>query len=296
MNLLRSIFFLSALLFANITIGQNGISIQSWVDKNSIYLGEQIQLTIEMKVPGEPAISSFKLDSINHFEILEPPIIDTSTEGGNTVIKAVYRITSFDSGRWVIPSYFLPGGARSDSIRVDVVFSEFDPNQPYHDIKDILEVGATKKKTAWWWYAAGGAVLLALLLLYVLRKKKPLPVAVAKVSIDPYDEALKQLEQLEMDKPGPKLYHTRLADIFRLYIFRKKGILSLQKTTDDLVVQLKSLHLNKEQFDRLSQSLRLSDLVKFAKYIPSDEDTKNCLTEIKNAIITIEKQEAKAPL
>ena len=296
MNLLRSIFFLSALLFANITIGQNGISIQSWVDKNSIYIGEQIQLTIEMKVPGEPAISSFKLDSINHFEILEPPVIDTSNKDGNTIIKAVYKITSFDSGRWVIPSYFLPGGARTDSIPVNVVFSEFDPNQPYHDIKDILEIKDAKKKIAWWWYAAGAALLLVLLLLYVFRKKKPLPVIIAKSVIDPYEEALKQLEQLKRDTPESKLYHTRLVDIFRLYIFKKKGILSLQKTTDDLVIQLKSLNLNKEQFDRLSQSLRLSDLVKFAKYIPSDEDSKNCLTEIKNAIIDIEKPGAKAPL
>ncbi len=80
---------------------------------------------------------------------------------------------------------------------------------------------------------------------------------------------MKQLEQLQRDKPETKLYYSKLTDIFRLYIFQKKGILSLQKTTDDLVIQLKSLNLNKEQFDKLSQSLRLSDFVKFAKYIPS---------------------------
>ena len=61
------------------------------------------------------------------------------------------------------------------------------------------------------------------------------------------------------------------------------------------MVQLKSLNLNKEQFDKLSQSLRLSDFVKFAKYIPSADDDKNCFDEIKNAIIAIEKTEAKPP-
>jgi hypothetical protein len=72
--------------------------------------------------------------------------------------------------------------------------------------------------------------------------------------------------------------------------------LSLQKTTDDLVIQLKSLNLSKEQFDKLSQSLRLSDFVKFAKYIPGKEDDSNSFNEIRNAIITIEKTEAKDPL
>ena len=138
--------------------------------------------------------------------------------------------------------------------------------------------------------------MLGLILLYLQRKKKPQPVIVPKAVISPYEEAMKQLEQLQSDKPGAKQYHSKLTDIFRLYIFRKKGILSLQKTTDDLIIQLKSLILTKEQFDKLSQSLRLSDFVKFAKYISTNEDDKLAFEEIKNAIITIEKTEAKAPL
>jgi hypothetical protein len=59
---------------------------------------------------------------------------------------------------------------------------------------------------------------------------------------------------------------------------------------------LKSLNLHKEQFGKLSQSLRLSDFVKFAKYIPSNDDDRNAFSEIRNAIVTIEKTESKAPL
>ena len=142
--------------------------------------------------------------------------------------------------------------------------------------------------------SAGGALLLLLMVLFLLRKKKILPAAIPKAVISPYQEAMEQLEQLERDKPAAKQYHSRLTDIFRLYVFRKKAILSLQKTTDDLVVQLKTLNLSKEQFDKLSQSLRLSDFVKFAKYIPSADDDKNCFQEIKNSIITIEKAEANS--
>ena len=62
----------------------------------------------------------------------------------------------------------------------------------------------------------------------------------------------------------------------------------MQKTTDDLVVQLKGLNLDKNQFDKLSQSLRLSDFVKFAKYIPTGEDDKTCYEDIKKSIMTLE--------
>ena len=53
-------------------------------------------------------------------------------------------------------------------------------------------------------------------------------------------------------------------------------------------MQLKSLNLNKEQFDKLSQSLQLSDFVKFAKYIPSAEDNQSAFNAIKKTIEHIE--------
>jgi hypothetical protein len=99
---------------------------------------------------------------------------------------------------------------------------------------------------------------------------------------------MQQLLQLQQNKPDSKQYHTQLAKIFRLYIFRKKGIFSLQKTTDDLILQLKSLDVGKDQFDRLCQSLRLGDFVKFAKYSPSEEESNDCFNKIINSIKLIE--------
>jgi hypothetical protein len=292
----RQILFFISFVFVQLVIAQGGSTIKASVDKNKILIGEPIQLTIEAYLSSVAVIKIPAIDTIEHFEFIGEPVIDTVDKNGGQSFKGIYTITSFDSGHWVIPSFALSQDVKTDTIPIDVVFSDFDPNQEYHDIKDILEVKPPKTKTEWWWYAAGAALLLGLIWLYLQRKKTPQPVAVQKILINPYEEAMKQLEQLERDKPEAKQYHSKLTDIFRLYIFRKKGILSLQKTTDDLVVQLKSLNLGKEQFDKLSQSLRLSDFVKFAKYLPSVEDSRNCFEEIRNAIVIIEKTEAKAPL
>lgn len=269
-------------------------SIKATVDKNKILIGEPILLTLEIKLSPGTEISPFRLDSIPHFEFLEEPVTDSSNDNGNTIIKTMYTITSFDSGHWVIPSYIMSGQLRTDSIGIDVVFSDFDPNQDYHDIKDIIEV-KPKKKIPWWWYAAGGALLLLLAVIYFLRKKKP--VIVKKESpagfLNAYDEAMKELDELQRSKTDPKAFYSKLTGIFRVYVFRRKGILSLQKTTDDLVLQLKGLNITKEQFDKLAQSLRLSDFVKFAKYIPMSNDDTAAFDTIKDSIINIEKSEAQ---
>lgn len=294
MSFHRAIFSFVFLLIVQYSFAQGGATIKASVDRNKILIGEPVQLTVVANLSPESVISFVNIDTIAHFELLEKPVIDTISSSGNTTIKGIYKITSFDSGHWVIPSFALsPGGIKTDTIPMDVVFSDFNPNQEYHDIKDIFEVKPTKKKIEWWWYVAGGFLLLVILH-YFARKKKLAPVSVPMAAVNPYNEALKQLEQLQEERPEAKQYYSRLTDIFRLYIFRRKGILSLQKTTDDMVLQLRHLDMEKGQFGRLATSLRLSDFVKFAKYTPTSEDDISAFDEIKNAIITIEKMETQA--
>jgi hypothetical protein len=280
-------FFL--LFAAIITSAQGKTAVKASVDRNKILIGEHIQLTLEADIPENELIHFFIIDSLPHFEVLNRPKIDTTNTHDGTVLRQLITITSFDSGHWVIPSFTLGDTIATDTIPVDVSFSQFDPAQDYHDIKDIIEVKPEQEKKKWWlWYAiGGGALLIILLLVYLLRKKKPVPPPPI-ILIDPYVEAMKQLEKLQQEKPDSKQYYSRLVDIFRVYVREKKGIHSLQKTTDDLVVQLRGIPIAKEQFERLSQALRLSDFVKFAKYIPGNEDDRDIFETIKQTISEIE--------
>jgi LPXTG-motif cell wall-anchored protein len=276
------IFFL--VLVASPSTAQEPASIKASVNTNRILIGEPFQLTVEAVFPADAKRYFPAIDSIAHFEFHGKPVTDSS----EALVRKVYTLTSFDSGHWVIPSFVLSGAIKTDTIPMDVVFSVFDPNQPYHDIKDIIDIKPEEKKE-WWWYAAGGGLLLLLILYLLLRKKKPAPVTRSAVQVNAYEEALQELKQLGQHKTDPKTYYSRLSDIFRLYIYRKKGILSLQKTTDDLVTQLKGLNLPAEGFNNLSQALRLSDFVKFAKYVPSEDDRAGSLDSIRSSIDEIER-------
>lgn len=265
---------------------QNKPSIKASLDKSKILIGEPLLLTIEASFPATFKTNFFDIDSITHFEFLKPAQIDSFSEASSKGIKATYTLTSFDSGHWVIPSFALSPRFKSDTLPVDVVFSEFNPEQDYHDIKDIIEV-KPKEEENWLWYAVAATVVVLVVIYFLLRKKKR-PAEVARPDLNAYEDAMHQLSLLQKEKITAKEYYTKLVDIFRLYVLRKKNVLSLQKTTEDLVRQLKPLMKENEIYTQLQQSLQLSDFVKFAKYSPTPDDNTAAINAIKKTIEHIE--------
>ena len=286
--------FFSIFFSALASNAQSKVTIKSGIDKNRIVIGEQIHLNLEADFPIQEPMRFFTIDSIPHFEILERKKIDTVDDREGIKLSQSLTMTSFDSGHWVIPSFELPADKPmlTDSIAVDVGFSPFDTNQAYHDIKDVIDVPVQEKKEeTWYWYAAASALLVAAIIYFLLRKKKK-PVS-KTVFVHPFAEAKQELEKLRKENLPSKVFYTRLVDIFRLYISRRKGIDSLQKTTDDLVVQLRALKLPAEEFNQLAQSLRMSDFVKFAKFEPTESDKNGSFKTIKDFIDNIEKVEVQ---
>src|SRR5436190_1924607 len=187
-----------ALFFSAIAVAQSKTTVKATVDRSKILIGEPINLRLEVDVPENEAIRFFQIDSLPHFEFLANPKIDTSNTGRGTVLSQVIPITSFDSGHWVIPSLVLGENIATDSIPVDVGFSAFNPDQPYHDIKEIIEVTPEEKtEKPRWWYLLAGAVVLLILLILIFRKKKKTVVNLVEQPVDPYKEAMTQLEKLQ---------------------------------------------------------------------------------------------------
>lgn len=280
-----SIFFIAQLFVINASAQK--VSIRATTDKNQILIGQPFQLTIQVSVSKKSNILFSMPDSISHFEILGKPDLDSISNNNTIGITAIYRMTSFDSGRWAIPPIVLTKNIKSDSIVMDVVFSDFDPAADYHDIKDIIEV-KPKTEIRWWRYIVGGVLLLLLVGYYFIRKKKKIPVAPKEVPVNPYQLAMKQLNELQKSSTEVKQFHTRLIEIFRQYLFFKKGILSAQKTTADLVPQLKSINMSKEGLAQLAQSLQVSDMVKFAKYNATKDESDACFKQVVETINKLE--------
>lgn len=291
---MKTPFVLFFILLVQGAIGQKKIAATAAIDKKGIIIGEQAQVMLQAVFPPKNRLSFFRIDSIPHFEILFQSEVDTVRRNDSTILSQRMVVTSWDSGAWQIPAFRLPGSpsVQTRALPVTISFSSpFNPEQEYHGIKEIIEVPKEKKQT-WWWYVVISLLLIGLfLLLFPKRKKQEAPTALTTATA--YEQALKDLDLLQQDAPSDhKLYYTRLIDIFRSYLLQRKGIHSFQKTTDDLGRQLVELNMDEGVYRQMIENLQLSDFVKFARYVPTQEERQLSLHSMKTTIQHIEQLKA----
>lgn len=277
------LFFISPLI-AQVRVSAN-------VDRDRILIGEPILLSIEAYAPPGDSIVWFEADSLPHFHILEKFRIDTANETNGTKVSQLISITSFDSGRWEIPPFKVEVAGEpyySAPLSIDVAFAAFDPAEDYRDIKDILEPPDPYARYILWAVALVALTALALLIYFLRRKKRLPPVpARAEPQLSPLEEArqaVNLLRRTRIKEGEEKNYYSKLNDIFRVFMLRRHGLSTLERTNDELIFQLSRLKMPEENFRRLEQSLRICDLVKFAKYRPGEKENRENLETVWSSI------------
>ena len=278
--------------------------VKTTVDKNEILIGQQFTVHVKASFSGDGYyIKWVKLpDSLLHFELIEKSKIDSAfTHEKLSGLSQSFTFTSFDSGRWIFPSFkinFSPVkddttlNTFTDSLPVTVSFSVTDTSKTLKDIKAIREVEVTNPL----WYWAGGALVVLLLSVlafwwYRRRKKNEKPKQFQS-KLSAYEEAMQELEKLKVynltaSKEIPQ-YHTRLIEIFKNYLSRKENSNYINKTTSDILIAISSNYLNKDILTKTSTAIRFSDAVKFAKYMPAEADSESNKQIIKETIHLIE--------
>ena len=285
-------------------------TVKTSVDKNNILIGQQINYRVQFSMPDNTyRLGWFSMpDSVGNFNVITRNKIDSSFSNGNLNFSQDIILTSFDSGRQVIPPQTLSVSTLdgdstfnlfTDSIAINVTYSPTDSIMPFHDIKNIIEV---KKSFPWWAWAlvALGIIILIIWILFLFKffkKKKDVKIFESKLS--PYDEAMQLLKDLEkenlLQQNKFKEYYSRLSDIFKRYLSRKTNTYQLHLTTDELLIELKGFDLSKEQISNFAGSLRLGNAVKFAQYIPPAYENEKAFSQTKEMITAINNIVNKKP-
>lgn len=273
-------------------------------DKDHILIGERLEYDLMLDLPTDGYEINVKVpDSVAHFEIIENKNFDTVSSSGSFLISKKIIFTSFDSGSWRLPSLEVllnknnvSSKLITDSLLINVGYSPTDSTNELRDIKPVMEVTVTDYT---WLYIAGG-VLVAIIIIVLLyfyfknRKKKPLPVFHSALS--PYDEAMKaliELKQYDLDKPEQvKNYHVSLDAIFKKYYSRKQSKNMMNKTTGDILIDIKEQSADPELLSSVAAALRCGDAVKFAKYIPAISESEKSHSLIKDAIEKMEQDQS----
>lgn len=303
------VFIMGFLFSAQTTFAQLP-TVKTSVDKNDILIGQQINFHVETSMPDNTyRLGWFSVpDSFGNFIAITKNKIDSNFSNGNLNFSQDIILTSFDSGRQVIPPLTLTAATLdgdstfnlyTDSIAINVTYSPTDSIMPFHDIKNIIEL---KKTFPWWaWVLVGlGIVLLIIWILFLFKffkKKKDTRIFESKLS--PYDESMQLLNDLEkenlLQQNKFKEYHWRLTDIFKRYLSRKTNTYQLHLTTDELLIELNGFDLSKEQISNFANCLRMGNAVKFAQYIPPAYENEKCFSKTKEMIIAINNIVNKTP-
>lgn len=272
-----------------------GISADISADKQAILIGEPIRLTLTVRADKNQLAFADVPDSFPHFEVLSKSKIDTVSSMGQFQLQQVVTVTSFDSGRWVIPSFDLPGtNIVTDSFTVDVGYMPMKSGDQLRDIKDIIPVHVN---LPWLLIIGSALVLIVLVVLFVRairsRKKTPGKRADVRSSLPPYEEAVRALEALGIPaaSAGIKPFYTSLDDIIRRYLTRAFDWKASQYTTTDILMKLPDIMTGADERSELAEALRLGDAVKFARYFPESAWQEKSLGQVRKAIDTLHKTE-----
>ncbi|MBT3242530.1 MAG: hypothetical protein HN352_05230 [Bacteroidetes bacterium] len=294
MRIIKLFSLLSVSMFfsAIVSIGQE-VTVKSSIDTTQILIGDQVNILLEIDQPKEKnlAFPVFKDTLVKMLEVLNVSGIDTvQANDGRIQLRQRLLVTSFDTGFYIIPSFYFVDQETRDSFRTEAlpleVFTlEIDTTKGITDIKLPYDVPLTFLDILP--YIIVGLLLIGLiiLILYIRhkRKQKPEPVAVRVKPAEPaHLWALRSLDALVNEKLWQKgkikLYHSRISEIIRFYIEYRFNTPAMEQITSEILIACeKNDSISDELTHKLGELLELSDLVKFAKWAPVPDENERSL-------------------
>jgi len=273
-------------------------SLKAAVDKNQILIGQPIRFTIDVKSPMTSGNHLPQFDSIPHFEIIEKASPDSTILVTGASYHLEWKLTSFDSGRHVIPAFAVVIGNqlhKTDSIPIEISYGKVDTAQDYHDIKSIRDLENPDVKYIP--FIVGTVAAISLILFIWFMRQRPtlnaqgLTPTAEVIRTTPIEDAMASLELLKKakkeDPSSVKKYYTGLTDTLRIFLNRQLGLVTMEKTSEELILSLSNMKMDRDLFSKLTEALRMGDFVKFAKYVPGPFENDNNWEVIKNSIVLI---------
>ncbi|MBP6230055.1 MAG: hypothetical protein KA397_00155 [Paludibacteraceae bacterium] len=283
----QSIIYLLFVLTCTHFASANGVVVNAQLDSTSFVMGDQVNVQIQISKPVNEVLQlpQFADTIVQGVDIVYVSRIDTVLT--NTTQQLTYHIciTSFEPGNYRIPALYFSTESQTyqtSALPFEVRALNVNPDtDTLSDIKSIMEVPFSWKMLFMW----VGIALLVLALVagivfvlvkYVFKKKIPVLQTVKEVHIPPHIVAIEKLNKIKEEKLGQtdnvKEYYSQLSDVLREYLEARFQISAPEMTTDEImqmVVHTPDLLVVK---DTLHTLLHLSDVVKFAKYIPLQSD------------------------
>jgi len=274
-------------------------------DTNKLLLGEETTVNYEIIIPASidpqtvtfPNLSDSLEDNWELRKVLPIKNNSFNDENGDLFMKISQEIiiANFDSGEFVLPPKIATIG--TDSIFSNPLILEINPvniknDNEIKDIKNIKKDPFTfwenillKLKAIYQWIIEHWIALICIIFLVYLflnRKKifkKENNEVADKIPIPV--QLLKKLDQIEEEKLWQngkyKLYFSKIDEILWEFIEYKYNTPTFEKTSKEILDELKLTSILQDDISLLEKLFNISNMVKFAKQIPNQQENEFAL-------------------
>ncbi len=308
---MKYIINITLLLFASFVFAQDkNVSVSLNVAKNKIEIGEPLDVTLSIDYPASYNVKKIVLPLVtdsaklgNDIEIWETqPPFDTLLENNKGDFIKHYEqhftIATFKKGIVDLNSLYAifdNDTVVSNALILTTDVVKLEDNAKLKNIKPIIEDPFSTWEKIRLFILEYWIIILLLIIIpvaifairYFIKNK---PEKVVEKEIIPLNiRVLEKLEAIEKEKlwqnDKVKEYYSEVTDVVRQYLTERYNIATFEKTSSEILNQLKLKPISRDQFVQLEKLMRLADLVKFAKTSPTpfeNESTINIAKEFIN--------------
>jgi hypothetical protein len=258
------------------------------IDKSVAYPGDVITFTLETEYQPEIEIELPEIsDRFSEFRIIGDGNARPKEKGGRILSERWYKLQADTAGSYIIDpieaTYTMPDGTqealKTPKIYLEIV-SLLEEEGAVNDIRDIkppVDI-SNLYRVALVILAALLAVILVVLLggrAFARWRRRAIELKLAPRP--PHEEALEALQRLLekklIEKGLSKEFCFEISEILRRYIQARFGFPAIDLTTEEILPRVEDNGIVKDTLKPLVREfLTRTDLVKFAKHLPTKEE------------------------
>jgi hypothetical protein len=265
------------------------IVIDTRVDRSDVTVGDPITYTLTIRYRPEikPSLPGWGVN-LGQFEIQDYSVTDPVKEQDYYIQESTYRIATYYAENYTIPSVtvnYRDRNGEDQSITsepIEITVHSIAPSEA-KEIRTIKPPRQIPPDYTIYYVIAGAVVGLAALIAGFIwfmkwRAKHKSLLPEPEVPLRPAHElAYEELETLInstlLTDQRIKEYYFELSEIVRRYFSRRFGILTLERTSSEILEDLNSMdEISESLHEDIASHFSHCDWVKFAKYIPAADE------------------------
>lgn len=265
------------------------VSIEAVADRKTVTVGDPITVTIRLVHPPDVRVTTFDPEvSLGDLAPLTRTWAGTKKlPDGRLEETRVLKVARYRIGASRVPSFeatFVDAKGKEGKVATPPVPFTVGSILSEGDLRPAdLKTPAVMATTPIWPFVAAAVAAAALAALWLWRRRKRRPVPHVTTPAAPprpaHETAYAELERLLssglLEAGRVKEFYIELVEIARRYVAARFGVDTFERTSSEILESLRLARLPSKGLALTSEFFGACDVVKFAKYVPSPDETRN---------------------